>query len=652
MLFLNLNTILVICDNDSAADFFTTVLKDYSLVDNKSLSSYPWLKDVDLSSYKTVSVDIKNGTDIKKLLESSDRFGIQNKNIIYIFFLEPHTKEEEIRLEFVSSLFENINEGIAIANKDGLIRLVNGAFSKITGYSEDEVVGKNPKILKSGVHDKSFYRHMWDKIESEGYWKGEIYDRRKNGEIYPQILSISKNISSKYQEDCYISVFTDISNLKEADRSIYYHANYDSLTKLPNRTYFNKELQSILEEARENNFVTALFFIDIDKFKEINDTYGHDIGDKMLLTVGKRVLNSIREDDFIARIGGDEFVLIAKNIKNEDNIKKLALHLQKKIKEPMELESHIFHVTLSIGIAVFPYHGSSSKDLLKNADIAMYEVKKSTRDGFKIYDSAMSKKIAMHMSIQNEIKKALQEDEFTFRYQPVIDMMTGSVIGAEALVRWEHPVKGVLEPEEFLEFIISADLDQEFECRVLSKVLKDLNHIDKALPNNGLQISINISKNQLSSLTFCPDFLSTLQRYAINPSRIELEIVETEVIRGNIEIFKKNIAKLSSVGFGMAFDNFGTGYSSLSYLRDIKVDKLKIDRSFIENMMKNKNDLNIIKSIISIARLFELKVQAGGVQTKKQYLKLKDIGCDFSQGFYHSAALDADDFISYFKNIR
>lgn len=570
--------------------------------------------------------------------------------LVDILNLHPSKVAVEERLNLALNFFESTNEGILIANREGLIKFVNRAFCEITGYTQEEAIGKKPNILKSGIHDIAFYKSMRESLEKNGYWKGEIWDKRKNGEIYPQILSISKNKNSKFSENYYMSVFTDISDIKKSEKKVYYNANYDSLTKLPNRTYFNKELEAILKEADKENYQVALYFIDIDKFKEVNDTHGHNVGDKMLINVSKRLLNSIRENDVIARIGGDEFVLIAKNIKSEENVKQLASNLKKKIKEPMEVDNQIFHVGLSIGVAIYPQHGISSEELLKNADIAMYEVKKSTRDGFKIYDKLMSTKIAMAISIQKDIRKALEEDMFIVYYQPVIDMHTNSIIGAEALVRWNHPQKGILEPESFLQYVLSGDVGREFGCMVFSEILTDLKHINETLPKSKLQISVNISKYQLSNSTFCFDFLNIFERNFINADQLELEIIETEIMQ-NREMIKKNVEELSLCGFNIAFDNFGTGYSSLSYLRDIKVDKLKIDKSFVKNMLENEKDLNIVKSIIDIGKLFDLKVQAQGVETKEQYIKLKEIGCHFSQGFYHSQPLCVDDFMGYYNKI-
>ncbi len=434
--------------------------------------------------------------------------------------------------------------------------------------------------------------------------------------------------------------------LKEIDEKIYYHANYDSLTTLPNRSYFKKQLKNILKESLQNGSKIALFFIDIDKFKEVNDTYGHDVGDKMLVTVAKRLLNSVRKDDVVARIGGDEFVLIAKDIKSIKIVEQLALKLQKKIREPLEIDTNIFNVTLSIGIAVYPKHGTTRQELLKNADIAMYEVKKTKRDDFRIYDESMSSEAATKLSMKTEIRRALEQNEFVMHYQPVVDFSTDSIIGAEAFVRWYHRKRGILEPNDFLELVLSGDLDKEFNCMVVSKVLADLATMNKKFLDKKLTISVNISKDQFFSPTFSSNVSDASENYVIDKSQIEFKIVENQIMK-NASVAKENIENLHLRGFKIALDDFGVEHSSLNHLKSFKVDKLKIDRSFIKNIAQDENDLNIVKSIVNTAKLFNLKVQAEGIETKEQYLKLKKMGCDLSQGFYHSRALPIDDFIHY-----
>lgn len=475
-------------------------------------------------------------------------------------------------------------------------------------------------------------------------------------------LSLSKSFSIQKLEDSvwFESLFlytaskyiihtsSHATTLKEIDEKIYYHANYDSLTTLPNRSYFKKQLKSILQESSQNGSKIALFFIDIDKFKEVNDTYGHDVGDKILVTVAKRLLNSVREDDIVARIGGDEFVLIAKDIKSIEIVEQLALKLQNKIRQPLEIDMHIFNITLSIGIAIYPQHGTTRQELLKNADIAMYEVKKAKRDDFRIYNESMSSEAATKLSMKKEIRRALEQNEFVMHYQPVVDFHTDSIIGAEAFVRWYHSKRGILEPNDFLELVLSGDLDKEFNCMVVSKVLEDLAIMNKTFLNKKLTISVNISKDQFFSSTFSLNVSDASKNYAIDKSQIEFKIVENQIMK-NTSIAKENIESLHSMGFKIALDDFGIEHSSLNHLKSFKVDKLKIDRLFIKNIAQDENDLNIVKSIINTAKLFNLKVQAEGIETKEQYLKLKKIGCDFSQGFYHSKALSIDEFIHYFN---
>ncbi len=597
----------------------------------------------------------KNSFSIQKQkgkiwLESTFFYTAAN-HIIHTFRDITSVKEKEIELDIALAFFNNINEGILITDEDGLIQSVNRAFSNITGYTKDEAIGKKPNILKSGRHDLTFYENMWKKIEGNGHWKDEIWDKRKNGDIYPQILSISKVLSKKHQDKhYYISIFSDITNIKKEDKKNYYHANYDSLTKLLNRSSFNRKFEAMLSQAQKNDSKIALFFIDVDRFKEINDRYGHDVGDKILVALARRLLNSVKKDDVMGRIGGDEFVLIAKNIKNIKDVDSLALKLQNKIREPINIDGEIFNITLSIGISIYPQHGTSRHDLLKNADIAMYEVKRSTRDNFKAYDQFMSNNIYTKLFMQNSVRKALKKDEFVMYYQPVINLHTNSIVGAEALVRWSKSKNNVLEPAHFLKFVLSGDMSKEFGDMVVSKVLQDLTLLNEVFLNKKLILSINISKDQLLNSNFSSEFISLFKNYNITPSQIELEIFEVEIIQ-NSDIVKKNIENLSSIGFSIVFDNFGIGNSSLSFLRDIKVDKLKIDRSFIKNMIENKKDLKITKSIVDMAKLFDLKVQAEGVETKEQYMKLKNMGCDYSQGFYYSSAAPMHDFINFCNKI-
>ncbi|MBW6489480.1 GGDEF and EAL domain-containing protein [Sulfurimonas sp.] len=350
---------------------------------------------------------------------------------------------------------------IAVYDENGNFLYANSNYIKAYGIEVSEKESLNFDKIKP--YEVTFEYIKSQLITSKSFSIQELEDST----LFESLFFYT---TSKYV----IHISSNVTTLKEADKKIYYHANYDSLTTLPNRSYFKKQLKSILQESSQNGSKIALFFIDVDKFKEVNDTYGHDVGDKMLVTIAKRLLNSVRKDDIVARIGGDEFVLIAKDIKNTEIIERLALKLQKRIREPIEIDTHIFDITLSIGIAIYPQHGTTSQDLLKNADIAMYEVKKTKKDDFRIYNKSMSSESATKLSMKTEIRRALEQNEFVMHYQPVIDFRTNSIVGAEALVRWYHSKRGILEPNEFLELILSGDMDKEFNCMVVSKVLKDL----------------------------------------------------------------------------------------------------------------------------------------------------------------------------------
>lgn len=575
-------------------------------------------------------------------------FYTNTKYIIHAVSDITSKKDEELHLRLGSSFFENTNEGIIIANENAEIESVNGAFCTITGYTKDEVLGKNPRFLKSGMHDEAFYKEMWQAIKVNGYWKGEVWNKRKNAETYPQMLSISKTSNTLDKEKHYMAILADMTSLKKADEKIYYHANYDSLTKLPNRAYFVKQLESILKETEQKSLEAAIFFIDVDKFKDVNDTYGHDVGDEMLIAIAKRLKNSIKEDDFLARIGGDEFVLIAKNIKNATNAQKLSLKIEKKIKERIDIGGTSFFMTLSIGIALYPKHGDTSQMLLKNADIAMYEVKESGRNNFKIYQEQMSEKIITKNTMLLEIKNALSRKEFVMYYQPIIDFKSGAIVGAEALVRWNHPSRGILLPDTFLGFIFNTEIEKEFGDLVIESVLKELQQLNTIFKGNRLHIAINVSREHFFTPSFCSDLAQMMQSFYIKASQIEIEILETQLMY-NVDQAKENIQNLHRLGVQISLDDFGVEYSSLNYLKEFQVDKLKIDKSFIQKLDVDIQDRKIVHSIVNIAKVFELKIQAEGVETHEQFNILKEFGCDISQGYLHSKPIAFEEFIWYYK---
>ena len=569
---------------------------------------------------------------------------ISNEFIIHNCIDITAQKQKELQLEQSAIFFENSNEGIIITDSKGKIVSINKSFSRITGYRKDEVIGKTPSILNSGIHDKVFYENMWDSLKINSAWQGEIWNKRKTGEIYPEWLSIAKALNPKYNEEFYIAIFTDISSLKEADKKIHFYANHDILTKLANRVQFESHLKSTIESCKRRESKMALFFIDLDKFKDINDTYGHTIGDEMLKIVAKRLEQSIRKDDFIARLGGDEFILIIKDVKDNEDMLHLAHKINENIKEPIVISDKVFFMSLSIGISIFPDHGKDSEDLIKNSDAAMYVVKENGRNGYRLYSQDMTDKISLKVTIQNELKIAIQKDEFEMYYQAIVDIKTKKIIGAEALVRWNHKKRGLLTPIHFIDFIDEGGMSVEFGELVFRKVLNDIQILNSKLKQENFRIAINISPEHFFKYTFVEDIQNYCNDFSIDTKQIELELLETSIMK-NSEISQNRIKILHDKGFKISLDDFGTGYSSLSYLKNFNVDKLKIDQSFIRDFLEDNNDKAIVQAIINLANIFNLKVQAEGVETKEHEKLLETLNCNLAQGYFYNKPISLNKFI-------
>ncbi len=579
----------------------------------------------------------------KKWYESTF-YKAKEEYIIHICNDISAAKSREMELEQSAVFFESSSEGIVITNKKAEIVSVNKAFSKITGYTKEEVMGKNPRILKSGMHDKNFYENMYAHLENNGFFKGEVWNKRKNGEIYPEWLSISKIKNKKYNEIFYIAIFSDITSLKENDKKIYFYANHDPLTGLPNRFQFESQLANAIEGAKRAKTKVGVLFIDLDKFKEVNDTYGHNIGDVMLQSVSKRLSSAIRGEDILARIGGDEFVIIAKDVKESADMLILAKKLQKTMSEPILIESKSFFMSLSIGIALYPDHGKKAEEIIKNADVAMYEVKEGGRDGFVLFSQEMSQKISNQVTIQSELRDAIKNDEFVMYYQSVIDFKTSKLIGAEALVRWQHPTKGIVPPLAFLDYLSQTRLEREFNALVVQKVLKDTALLNAKMGTTKIKVAINIAPTQFFEPQFAKKMKTLCEDYNIEPSQIELELLENQVMK-NVQIAQIIFNELHSYGFKISLDDFGTGHSSLNYLKKFQVDKLKIDQSFVRDMLEDESDDAIVKAVINLAKIFKMSVQAEGVETQEHFSKLAEYGCDASQGYLHAKPVPLETFI-------
>lgn len=554
-------------------------------------------------------------------------------------------------LGLAKKIIDNTQEGVITTDKYVVIQTCNAGFSKITGYTESEVIGKTPSILSSGRHDKKFYYAMWEKINKYGFWQGEIWNRRKNGEVYPELLTITEIRDDETNEiSNYAAIFSDISQLKSDEEEIKRLAFYDPLTELPNRRLLNDRLEQELAITERSGKNGALLFIDLDHFKNINETLGHSAGDKILMDVAYRLKLRVRDCDTVARISSDEFVVILTELSEQielacNEARYIAEKLQQTICQVYSVMNHKLYISSSIGIAMFSENsGIPPDDLLKQAGTAMYRAKESGRNMLQFFQDSMQEVAMERMLIEKELRQALDGNQLSLYYQPQVDYH-GNLIGAEALIRWKHPKKGFIPPDKFIPIAEECGLIQAVGAWVLEQAFIHLRQWDRQqvhLPH----LAINISPRQF----YHDDFMAILSRlvkqYQISPSRIMLEFTEG-LLMNDVDAAIDKIKQLKKLGYSFSIDDFGTGYSSLSYLKHLPVDQLKIDKSFVEDITKDESDAVFVGTIIAIAQHMNLSVVAEGVESKTELEFLKENGCPYYQGYYFSKPLPEDQFFEH-----
>jgi len=557
-------------------------------------------------------------------------------------------KENEKRLKLASKVFDNTNEGIVIADRRLKLQAVNGAFCDISGYSKEEIIFKNVFFLRSDQHDEEFYKTMWHSIKKDGYWKGEMWGIRKNGERFPQWLNISTIKDDKGHIINYIGVFSDISTIKQSEAELEFLAHHDPLTKLPNRLLLTSRLSQAIKRAKREETKIAVLFLDLDRFKEINDTFGHSYGDEILTTVTTRFKILMREKDTIARIGGDEFIILIEEINEVSDIDQVLEKLLNVFKDKFIAYQHSFKLSASIGVAIYPDDGKKIEDLIKNADAAMYQAKEAGRNTYRFYTQEMTEKLFTKMLMKNEIEKGMKNKEFIVYYQPQVSIHSGKVLGAEALIRWKHPQMGLMFPDKFIEISESTKQIIELGKQVLEIACTDAKKwIDNGNFNG--KVAVNVSAIQIKNGDFYELVTSVLENTGLDGRFLELELTESYMMQNPKEataLFKK----LKTHGITLSIDDFGTGYSSLSYLKQLPVDKLKIDRSFIMDIPNDKGDMAITSTIISMAKSLGLGVIAEGIETKEQHEFLKEHNCYEAQGYLYSKAIPEEDFLRFLSN--
>lgn len=549
-------------------------------------------------------------------------------------------------LQQAATVFESTAEGVMITDLEQRITAVNRAFTQITGYSEAEALGQRPSLLASGQHDQAFYAAMWHSLAANGHWQGEIWNRRKNGELYPEWLTISAVRNSDNQTTHFVGVFADISSLKHAQARLDHQAHHDPLTGLPNRLLFENRLRSALDGSRADDQLGAVLFLDLDRFKQINDSLGHPVGDQLLKAIAARLKLQLRDIDTVARLGGDEFIILLPGLHQPQDAEQIAQKLLECFGAPFQLENHEFFISASIGISLYPKDGLDVATLVKNADAAMYQSKAKGRNRSEFYTRSLTFQVNERMAMEQELRRALERDELCLYYQPKFCLRSQSLVGAEALVRWPHPVFGDIPPDRFIPVAEESGLILPLGDWVLEQACRQLQDWQESGRGFGT-LSVNLAGAQLHQPSLLPRISVLLQRYNLAPELLQLEITENFIMNQAGEALDI-LHRLKQLGVQLAIDDFGTGYSSLSYLKRLPLDVLKIDQSFVRGLPDDPHDLAITRAIIALGNSMQLTVIAEGVETKAQELCLAAEGCLQIQGYVVSCPLSAEAFTRKF----
>ncbi|MCK9985133.1 MAG: hypothetical protein AzoDbin1_01605 [Azoarcus sp.] len=551
-------------------------------------------------------------------------------------------KRIETRMKQAMVVFNASSQGIMTTDAHAVITAVNPAFTAITGYTAEEVIGRRPSMLSSGRHDETYYSNLWESLTRKGRWESEIWNRRKSGEIYPQWQTISAIYDDRGAVTGYISLFNDITQRKQQEEAIWRQANFDLLTGLANRSLLQDRLDQAMTHARRNRAHVGLLFLDLDGFKWINDTLGHDTGDELLVEVARRLTFCVREQDTVARFGGDEFTIVVHDLAEPDDLNAIAEKIVSVLRDPFSLGGMQHRMSGSVGITVYPDDGEDVQTLFRNADIAMYKSKQAGKNRFQFYARDMQSDALARLKLEADLRTALEQQAFSLHYQPIVDADSGELVGAEALIRWIHPERGPVSP---LEFIPVAE-DSGLIIGIGEWALREAARQSRAWREQGhgaLRLAVNMSGVQFREAGL-PDLVAgVLTEFGMDRGSLMVEITES-VLMGGSESMEARMRDIKALGIGYALDDFGTGFSSLSYLKRFPVDIVKIDRSFINDCPDDRNDAHLVEAIINMAHSLGLHVTAEGVETDEQVTFLRELGCDFLQGYLIGKPLPPEEF--------
>jgi diguanylate cyclase (GGDEF)-like protein/PAS domain S-box-containing protein len=536
-------------------------------------------------------------------------------------------------------------EGIVITDVNNRILRVNAAFTQMTGYSPEEAIGQTPALLKSGRHDAGFYRRMWEELQTQGRWQGEIWNRRKGGEIYPEWLTVTAVRGPAGDIRHYVAAFLDISERKQAEAQLEYMTLYDSLTGLANRRLLQDRLHQALAGISRNKTFGALLFIDLDSFRHINDTLGRSHGDGVLVEVARRLRDEVGEEATLARQGGDDFMVLLESVGNKltesaAHVEHLAEKLLARLSEPYVLDNEECQCTACIGIALLQDQQVSADELIKQAELAMYQAKDSGTNTARFYDPAVQEAVASRLGMETDLRHALKNHELTLHYQPQVNA-AGDIVGAEALLRWQHPERGMVSPALFIPFAESSGLILPIGAWVLEQACAQLALWQKtSAVASGWTLAVNISARQFHQTDFVEQVRNTLLQSGADPRRLKLELTESLLV-ADVEDAVRKMDALCELGMSLSLDDFGTGYSSLAYLKRLPLAQLKIDQSFVRDIGQDASDDTIVRAIIGLAASLGLEVIAEGVESAQQREMLLKWGCAHFQGFYFYRPMSA-----------
>ena len=557
-------------------------------------------------------------------------------------------QRSEARQRLAATVVDNTMEGVVVTDAHSRILSVNAAFTRLLGYTEEELLGKTPRVFKSGRHDKAFYEAMWSTLTETGYWQGEIWNRRKNGEIFPEHMSLSAVRDPAGEITHYVCMFTDISEEKAQQRQLEYLAHNDPLTGLSNRTWFGHQLELAVQEAQGSGEHIAVLLLNLDRFKDVNDSYGHTTGDEVLKHIARQVQSALRPGDVLGRMAGDELAVVARNLRHADGAAAVARHLIRAVAEPWRSPDGLEVVAgVSVGICMFPEHAGTTELLLQGAHAAVYGAKARGRGAWCFFHEAMTQAARERLELESRLRLALAQGHLQMYYQPQMDIATGRIQGAEALVRWNDPQEGLISPARFIPVAETSGVIGPLGEWVVREVCRQGQQWREAgLPP--LTLALNVSPRQfhLTDLAGCT--AAALQASGFPAALLELEITESALAERTEEA-RQVLVRLRELGVRIAVDDFGTGYSSLAQLKRFPIDVLKIDQGFIRDIPQSEDDMAISAAIIAMGHSMGLSVLAEGVETEGQLAFLRERGCDAYQGYLCSRPVPADEFVALLR---